>query len=128
MYFTYKGKSSNSFGLSIYKSNYLGCSSRNVEIIPIQGRSGSLIIDHGNDNNFNLYFECDIKNVDLDEVSLLIAKWLKGDIGYSELNIYRNGKVVKTFQASFVSQIDIIEVAKKYGEIRLDFECKPQSE
>ena len=125
MYFTYKGKSSKDFNIKIFESNYLGFPKKNIEVIPIQGRNGSLLIDYGNFENFNLYFNCDIKNTDLDYISVELQKWLQTDIGYSDLVVYRNDVAVKTFSAAFISKLDLKEICKNYGEIKLDFECKP---
>ena len=125
LYFTYKNKKSTDFGLMIYESNYLGCSERNIENIEVPGRNGNLLVDYGNFKNYQLTFNCDIKGKNLDEVSMGLKNWLQTDFKYSNLDIYRNEVKVKTFSATYISKLEIDEVANNYGEVILTFECEP---
>lgn len=122
MNFTYRCHTSDEFGIKIISSNYLSSSARNVEVVPVDGRDGDLLIDYGNFKNFklNIEIEIDAQKSDLDTVIEEIKSWLYSGVDYSPLVI---GK--KTFQATYISNLDIAEVYKNVGTCLLIFECKP---
>lgn len=133
MYFVYKNKSSKDYGIKILKSNHLSKPGRKVDIEPIPGRNGDLIIDYGNYENFKFNLEIDFdisktKFSTIEELADEISRWLQGPVTYSDLKLYRNNKLIKTYQAAFVSKLDIIEAFIQCGEARLVFECKPPME
>lgn len=123
MNFTYRCHTSDEFGIKIISSNYLSSSARNVEVVPVDGRDGDLLIDYGNFKNFklNIEIEIDAQKSDLDTVIEEIKSWLYSGVDYSPLVI---GK--KTFQATYISNLDIAEVYKNVGTCLLIFECKPR--
>ena len=123
MNFTYRCHTSDEFGIKIISSNYLSSSARNVEVVPVDGRDGDLLIDYGNFKNFklNIEIEIDAQKSDLDTVIEEIKRWLYSGVDYSPLVI---GK--KTFQATYISNLDIAEVYKNVGTCLLIFECKPR--
>ncbi|MDU4890956.1 MAG: hypothetical protein E6344_18355 [Clostridium sp.] len=124
MNFTYRCHTSDEFGIKIISSNYLSSSARNVEVVPVDGRDGDLLIDYGNFKNFklNIEIEIDAQKSELDIVIEEIKSWLYSGVEYSPLVI--GGK---TFQATFISNLDIAEVYKNVGTCLLIFECKPRS-
>lgn len=123
MNFTYRCHTSDEFGIKIISSNYLSSSARNVEVVPVDGRDGDLLIDYGNFKNFklNIEIEIDAQKSDLDTVIEEIKSWLYSGVDYSPLVI---GK--KTFQATYISNLNIAEVYKNVGTCLLIFECKPR--
>lgn len=127
MYFTYKGKSSEEFGLKIIKSNHLSSPSRMVESVPVPGRNGNLLIDSGCYENFQLRLECDIdaQKSNLNTVVSNLKKWLQATVFYSSLVLVDSTGVVKTFEAAFINKLDIEETFKNFGATVLIFECKP---
>lgn len=124
MNFTYRCHTSDEFGIKIISSNYLSSPARNVEVISVDGRNGDLLIDYSNFKNFKLNIEIDIdaQKSDLNTVVEDIKNWLYSGVDYSELEI--GGK---TFQATYISNLDIVEVYKNVGTCLLIFECKPRS-
>lgn len=123
MNFTYRCRNSDEFGIKIISSNYLSSSARNVEVVPVDGRDGDLLIDYGNFKNFKLNIEIDIdaQKSSLETVVEEIKNWLYSGVDYSPLTIGS-----KTFQATFISNLDIIEEYKNVGTCLLIFECKPR--
>ena len=59
-YFVYDGISSTDFNIVITKTNQLSGPERNIEVIDVDGRDGSLLIDKGNYKSFELEIECSI--------------------------------------------------------------------
>ena len=92
-------------------------------LVTVDGRDGDLLIDYGNFKNFklNIEIEIDAQKSDLDTVIEEIKSWLYSGVDYSPLVI---GK--KTFQATYISNLDIAEVYKNVGTCLLIFECKPR--
>lgn len=127
MYFIYKNRSSEDFGLKIVRINNLSSPNRSVTTERILGRNGDIVKDNGNFENFELSIECDIKSdlVDktLNEVSKELKFWLQKDCTYDKLIISDNDD--EYYEAIYINSLDIERVAKKFGEVLLKFNCKP---
>lgn len=124
MYFTYRGKSSDEFGIKIVRMNNLSSPQRSVEKYHIPGRNGALIIDNGYFENFLLQIECDIdsKRGDIELVASKIKEWLQSVLSYDELYLSNKDKY---YEAIFVNKLDITEEFKNFGSCILIFDCKP---
>lgn len=127
MYFIYKGRSSEEFGIKIIKSNYLSSPEKDIKVVEVDGRNGDLIIDKGRFKNVELKFECDIKtylvNKTLMDVAKEMKKWLQADSTYGELIISENEN--SCYEANYVGNLDIEQVVKNFGVALLKFNCKP---
>lgn len=127
MYFIYKNRSSEEFGLKIISINDISSPERNIEMLEVKGRNGDLIFDHGNYKNFELKFECDViphlVNKSLIEIAREMKVWLQSDFSYNNLVISYD--LDTYYEAVCINQLDIERVAKDFGYILLKFNCKP---
>lgn len=122
--FTFNGVSCNDFGLMVKTSNHLSSFPKNLELIQIPGRTGSLIIDDDSYGNKVVEIECILKSdKPLIESSKLISKWLQGVRGYKTLQ-YNDGSV---FNAICVNQIEISKVIENFGEVVIQFEVEGEN-
>lgn len=127
MYFIYKNRSSEEFGLKITDINNLSSPKRSIEVVSVTGRDGDLIIDNGNFENFELKITCDIKselvNKHIVEVAYDLKHWLQSEFSYGKLIISDDAYV--HYEAVCINELDISRIAMNFGEVLLKFTCKP---
>ena len=119
MIFTINNKTNKDFNFKVKSSNHLLRPRKRLELISIPGRTGDLILDDNSRENFNLVIEgyIDGRNSSLKELCQGLGNWLNGITGYQNIT-FDDGTVLK---AVLISEIDINEVVKNFGELTLEF-------
>lgn len=121
--FNFLGKDSyEDFGIEIYNRPVNPLPERNVDFIPIPGRSGSLTIDYKTYNDSTIAINCFLRNQEnYQEQFKLIKQWLssgKGDLIFSDEPSLK-------YIAFCVNKIDFTQPYVNFGEFAIVFECKP---
>ncbi len=126
MIFTINNKTNKDFNFKVKASNHLTKSSKKLEFISIPGRTGDLIIDEGARENFNLVIEgyIDARETNLKTLCDNLDNWLNSTIGYQTIT-FDDGTVLK---AVLISEINIVEVVKNFGELTLEFSAYKEVE
>ena len=119
MIFTINSKTNKDFNFKVKSSNHLLRPRKRLEFISIPGRTGDLILDDNSRENFNLVIDgyIDGRNSSLKELCQGLDNWLNGTTGYQTIT-FDDGTVLK---AVLISEIDINEVVKNFGELTLEF-------
>ncbi|MBP3906719.1 MAG: hypothetical protein J6D12_06310 [Peptostreptococcaceae bacterium] len=119
MIFTINNKTNKDFNFKVKSSNHLLRPRKRLEFISIPGRTGDLILDEGARENFNLVIEgyIDGRKSSLKTLSEQLDLWLNSSKGYQSI-AFDDGTVLK---AVLISEIDINEVVKNFGELTLEF-------
>ena len=119
MIFTINNKTNKDFNFKVKSSNHLLRPRKRLEFISIPGRTGDLILDDNSRENFNLVIEgyIDGRNSSLRELCDNLDNWLNSTTGYQAIT-FDDGIVLK---AVLISEIDVNEVVKNFGELTLEF-------
>jgi phage-related protein len=119
MIFTINNKTNKDFNFKVKSSNHLLRPRKRLEFISIPGRTGDLILDDNSRENFNLIIEgyIDARKTNLKTLCDSLDNWLNGTTGYQTIT-FDDGTVLK---AVLISEIDINEVVKNFGELTLEF-------
>ena len=119
MIFTINNKTNKDFNFKVKASNHLTKPKKKLEFISIPGRTGDLIIDEGARENFNLIIEgyIDARETNLKTLCNSLDNWLNSTTGYQNIT-FDDGTVLK---AVLISEIDVNEVVKNFGELTLEF-------
>ena len=119
MIFTIKSKTNKDFNFKVKSSNHLLRPRKRLEFISIPGRTGDLILDDNSRENFNLVIEgyIDGRKSNLKTLTEQLDLWLNSSKGYQSIT-FDDGTVLK---AVLISEIDINEVVKNFGELTLEF-------
>ena len=119
MIFTINSKTNKDFNFKVKSSNHLLRPRKRLEFISIPGRTGDLIIDDNSRENFNLVIEgyIDGRKSNLKTLTEQLDLWLNSSKGYQSIT-FDDGTVLK---AVLISEIDINEVVKNFGELTLEF-------
>ena len=119
MIFTINSKTNKDFNFKVKSSNHLLRPRKRLEFISIPGRTGDLILDDNSRENFNLVIEgyIDGRKSNLKTLTEQLDLWLNSSNGYQSI-IFDDGTVLK---AVLISEIDINEVVKNFGELTLEF-------
>ena len=119
MIFTINSKTNKDFSFKVKSSNHLLRPRKRLEFISIPGRTGDLILDDNSRENFNLVIEgyIDGRKSSLKTLSEQLDLWLNSSKGYQSIT-FDDGTVLK---AVLISEIDINEVVKNFGELTLEF-------
>ena len=119
MIFTINNKTNKDFNFKVKSSNHLLRPRKRLEFISIPGRTGDLIIDEGARENFNLVIEgyIDARESNLKTLCDSLDNWLNSTTGYQTIT-FDDGTVLK---AVLISEIDINEIVKNFGELTLEF-------
>ena len=119
MIFTINNKTNKDFNFKVKSSNHLTKPRKKLEFISIPGRTGDLIIDEGARENFNLVIEgyTDARETNLKALCDNLDNWLNSATGYQNIT-FDDGTVLK---AVLISEIDVNEVVKNFGELTLEF-------
>ena len=119
MIFTINSKTNKDFNFKVKSSNHLLRPRKRLEFISIPGRTGDLILDDNSRENFNLVIEgyIDGRKDNLKTLTEQLDSWLNSTTGYQNI-IFDDGAVLK---AVLISEIDVNEVVKNFGELTLEF-------
>ena len=119
MIFTINNKTNKDFNFKVKSSNHLLKPKKKLEFISIPGRTGDLIIDEGARENFTLIVEgyIDARETNLKTLCDSLDNWLNSTTGYQTIT-FDDGTVLK---AVLISEIDINEIVKNFGELTLEF-------
>ena len=119
MIFTINSKTNKDFNFKVKSSNHLLRPRKRLEFISIPGRTGDLILDDNSRENFNLVIEgyIDGRKSNLKALTERLDLWLNSSKGYQSIT-FDDGTVLK---AVLISEIDINEVVKNFGELILEF-------
>ena len=119
MIFTINSKTNKDFNFKVKSSNHLLRPRKRLEFISIPGRTGDLILDDNSRENFNLVIEgyVDGRKSNLKTLTEQLDLWLNSSKGYQSIT-FNDGTVLK---AVLISEIDINEVVKNFGELTLEF-------
>ena len=119
MIFTINSKTNKDFNFKVKSSNHLLRPRKRLEFISIPGRTGDLILDDNSRENFNLVIEgyIDGRKSNLKALTERLDLWLNSSKGYQSIT-FDDGIVLK---AVLISEIDINEVVKNFGELTLEF-------
>ena len=117
--FTINNKTNKDFNFKVKSSNHLLRPKKRLEFISIPGRTGDLILDDNSRENFNLVIEgyIDGRKSNLKTLTEQLDLWLNNSKGYQSI-VFDDGTVLK---AVLISEIDINEVVKNFGELTLEF-------
>ena len=119
MIFTINNKTNKDFNFKVKSSNHLLRPRKRLEFISIPGRTGDLILDDNSRENFNLIIEgyIDARKTNLKILTEQLDSWLNSTTGYQSI-AFGDGTVLK---AVLISEIDVNEVVKNFGELTLEF-------
>ena len=119
MIFTINNKTNKDFNFKVKSSNHLLRPKKRLEFISIPGRTGDLILDDNSRENFNLIIEgyIDARKTNLKILTEQLDWWLNSSKGYQSIT-FDDGTVLKGI---LISEIDINEVVKNFGELTLEF-------
>ena len=119
MIFTINNKTNKEFNFKVKSSNHLLRPKKRLEFISIPGRTGDLILDDNSRENFNLVIEgyIDGRKSNLKTLIEQLDLWLNSTTGYQNIT-FNDGTVLK---AVLISEIDVNEVVKNFGELTLEF-------
>ena len=119
MIFTINNKTNKDFNFKVKSSNHLLRPKKRLEFISIPGRTGDLILDDNSRENFNLIIEgyIDGRKTNLKTLCDSLDNWLNSTTGYQNIT-FDDGTVLK---AVLISEIDVNEVVKNFGELKLEF-------
>ena len=119
MIFTINNKTNKDFSFKVKSSNHLLRPRKRLEFISIPGRTGDLILDDNSRENFNLVVEgyIDGRKSNLKTLTEQLDSWLNSTTGYQNIT-FDDGTVLK---AVLISEIDVNEVVKNFGELSLEF-------
>ena len=119
MIFTINNKTNKDFNFKVKSSNHLLRPRKRLEFISIPGRPGDLILDDNSRENFNLIIEgyIDARKTNLKILTEQLDSWLNSTTGYQSI-AFDDGTVLK---GVLISEIDINEIVKNFGELTLEF-------
>ena len=123
----FNGISSADFGCTIQHRPNHTRGSRRGELIEVPGRNGAAVLEDGSFTTYKQEYVMAFKEGDTMppyKRAAQVAEWLLGSRGFCRLeddfepNVYR--------MARYAGVLNIEQVADKYGQVVLEFECQPQ--
>ncbi|MBQ2212201.1 MAG: hypothetical protein II410_04845 [Ruminococcus sp.] len=123
----FNGISSADFGCTIERRPNHTRGSRRGELIEVPGRNGAAVLEDGSFTTYTQEYAMAFKEGDTVppyKRAAQVAEWLLGSRGFCRLeddfepNVYR--------MARYAGALNIEQVADKYGQVVLEFECQPQ--
>lgn len=123
----FNGISSTEFGCTIERRPNHTRGSRRGELIEVPGRNGAAVLEDGSFTTYKQEYIMAFKEGDTMppyKRAAQVAEWLLGSRGFCRLeddfepNVYR--------MARYAGALNIEQVADKYGQVVLEFECQPQ--
>lgn len=122
-YFCFAGKRSTDFGVFVERFPTQEKPIRQVELVSVPGRNGSLRLDKGNYENVAVAYECYCRGGP-DKMSE-IADWLyAAEDGYAELRDTYHPGVFR--MAAFDGPLSMENFWNQRGRFTIQFDCKPQ--
>lgn len=124
--FKYRGESSRNFYLKVGEGRILHSAEQDIQTKEVAGVDGELLIDNKRLKSVPLTIPCEIvlpENKSLEEISQEISNWLRGDVGWNDLELGNDPKYIR--RAIHFEQYDIEKVFRHYGRSVLNFKCKP---
>lgn len=123
-YFVYGGKCSKDYGLYISGGGTFNAPERDVELVEVPGRNGSLVLDNGRFKNITVNYPAFIRHK-FKDLSGAAREWLLQAPGYVRLEDSYNPEYYRL--ARFGGPLDFdTRVLNRSGECTLSFDCKPQ--
>lgn len=124
--FTFNGKTSSSFGLSIEHWPDMRAPERVVDKIQVPGRNGDLTMDTGAYGNVTMEYEVYFNSGSdtFFEKTRKIFNWLLGSKGYCRLSDTYDSAVYRMALCANLEKF--IDYLNKYGRSTIEFDCKPQ--
>lgn len=123
-YFVYGEKCSKDYGLYISGGGTFNAPERDVELVEVPGKNGSLVLDNGRFKNIMVTYPAFIRQKFRD-LSRMAREWLLGASGYVRLEDSYNPEYYRL--ARFGGPLDFeTRVLNRSGECSLSFDCKPQ--
>lgn len=123
-YFSFNGVSSKTWGIGISGTDTYAAPKREVEVITIPGRSGSLIIDGGRFEDIDVEYPCFIARGFADRFDDFRA-YMMAQVGYKRLEDTYHPDEYR--EALFTGPIDPTVYARHWsGQFTITFTCKPQ--
>ncbi|HHX70325.1 MAG: distal tail protein Dit [Miniphocaeibacter sp.] len=110
------------FGIIISKRPNLPSPKRRVSYIDIPGRDSSLTYDERTYENITIGVECKVKDENLLDKIDEIKAWL---LSAGEGNLIFSFNDNKKYKAQVVNSIDFSQIAKKFSEFIIVFNCRP---
>ncbi len=126
-YFNFNGVSSLEYDLFIRSKGTYNAPERDVTYQSIPGKNGDLLIDNGRYKNISIPYKVALlpaSHADIAERSRKIKRWLLGSVGYYRLSDSYDDRYFRL--AAHTTALEIEEVLPRYGEMELNFNCKPQ--
>lgn len=123
--FEYLKNTSKAQNIIINESDHLDSAESDLEIIPVLGRNGDLIVDNESYKNKSITLKCTVipfEGETMPEALRRINHWLKGSRDYSILKFSDDPYY---FEAKYKNAIDLDNKFNLFGEISLLFERKP---
>ena len=123
-YFVYGGKCSKDYGLYISGGGTFNAPERDVELVEVPGKNGSLVLDNGRFKNITVTYPAFIGHK-FKSLSGAAREWLLRTSGYVRLEDSYNPENYRL--ARFGGPLDFdTRVLNRSGECNLSFDCKPQ--
>ena len=123
-YFVFGGKCSKDYGLYISGSGAFNAPERDVELVEVPGKNGSLVLDNGRFKNITVTYPAFIRHK-FKNLSGAAREWLLHASGYVRLEDSYNPEYYRL--ARFGGPLDFdTKVLNRAGECNLSFDCKPQ--
>lgn len=123
-YFVFGGKFSKDYGLYVSGSGTFNAPERDVELVEVPGKNGSLVLDNGRFKNITVTYPAFIRRK-FKELSGAAREWLLNTSGYVRLEDSYNPEYYRL--ARFGGPLDFdTRVLNRSGECNLSFDCKPQ--
>lgn len=121
-YFYYNGRRSTDLGLYLLSAPRVPWPARNVELVEVPGRNGSLRIDYGSYKNVSITYDCFFAGSPAQASE--VACWLYGPTSYGELRDSYNLDVFRL--AMYDGGVGVQNILNQLGRVQITFNCKPQ--
>lgn len=125
--FTFDGIDSRAYGVYVAEVNVFDTPERDVEMIKVPGRNGTISIDHGRFENIEVEYKCFLHGDDEADFNSAISNLrnaLASRIGYKRLtdDFYTD----EYRMASFNDGMSVSQVGRRTGDFSIKFNCMPQ--
>lgn len=123
-YLIYDGECSKDYGLYVSGGGTFNAPERDVELVDVPGKNGSLVLDNGRFKNITVTYPAFIRHK-FKDLSGAAREWLLRTAGYVRLEDSYNTEYYRL--ARFGGPLDFdTRVLNRSGECSLSFDCKPQ--
>lgn len=122
----YKGINSLDLSLVIKSKGSYNAAERDLEFISVPGRNGDIVHDNGRYKNIVIPYEMALVKHDhraFNDICNAIKDWLSSDGRYYQLWDSYDPRYFR--YATITGELDIAASLAHYGEMALDFNCKP---